>query len=249
MKLPPFNHAVMEWDGWRAFHIDHGYSKFTQFDTGEFVVCSRRWAPDNRQVYKDLHIQVVATDDEDCPKLYLPGMASVVGAKPVFKSHLNHNGQQILLLDFNHKRAVSLDRWLTKDNAPSSLPERFLDRGARNISAYYAGPKATPIAAPITRHFPAPLTTEQRTHIKELEAAAKVWLEMQPDPEGLKKKHRDVRAVPVLDCVDVSFGVLTTEHRTAVALRGFNMIIKETHPWLTFNVEGEWTNEETADDE
>lgn len=242
MKLPPFNHADMQWDGWRAFHVEHEWHKFVQFDTGEFVVYNRRWQPPERQVYKNLHLQIVATDDDECPKLYLPGMASVVGAKPIFKSHLNHKGMQTLLLDFDHKRAVSIDRSLTEDNAPL-IPVRFTQRGGFGIAAWYAGPKTVPIGTPITRYYPAPLTHEQRTHIKELKQACEVWLQMQANPDALKQQHREVKT-PIGEFIDVTFNVLTTAHRTAIAMNGFDTIIKEEHPWLTFNVEGEWTNDE-----
>lgn len=235
MKLPDFDHARMEWDSWQAFHLNPTFYAFVQFDTGEFVVASNSWRPENRKVYSELHIQVVATDDEECPKLYTPGMASVVGAKPIPKSHLSHHGQQTLLLDFDHKRAVSLFPQLTKENAPL-VPERFTR--SHRCSAWYAGPNAVPVGAPITQHHPQSLTHDERKHINELGDACKVWLEMQPNPAGLKKQHGDVK-VPVDDFIGVSFAILTTEHRTAIAVRGFDMIVKEEHPWLTFNVEGE----------
>lgn len=250
MKLPPFNHSKMEWDGWRAFHVEHGhmYGTFIQFDTGEFVVCRHHWRPEQRIVLKDLHIQITATGDKDCPRLYVPGQT-----KSIPKSHLDHKGMQVLLLDFDHKRAVSLEHTLDKDNAPSSIPTRFLDNNSRDITAYYAGPKAIPLGTPIVRHFPQPLSRDQRNHLNELTEAAKVWLQMQPDPAGLLKKHRDQKwkapvCLPAIEFVDVSFGVLTTEHRVALAADGFDMIVRQEHPWLTFNVEGEWTNDEADDD-
>lgn len=230
MKLPAFDHSRMEWDSWNAFHIVHQYNAFIQFDTGEFIVCRSSWRPENRQIYKELNIQIVGTDDDLCPQLFVPGQA-----KPVAKSHLNHHGMQTLLLDFNHKRAVSLWPGLGKDNAPL-VPERFTS-AARNVTAWYAGPNAVPVGSPVTRYYPQPLTTTQRKHINDLEDASKVWLGMQPDPSVLKQKHRDVK-VHVNDCIDVSFGMLTVAHRTAIAERGFNMIVKDEHPWLTFNVEG-----------
>lgn len=233
MKLPDFDHSKMEWDSWQAFHVNLGYYAFIQFDTGEFVVANHSWRPEVRKTYSELHIQIVATDDDECPKLYTPGMASVVGAKPIFKSHLNHHGQQTLLLDLDSKRAVGLHPGLTKENAPL-VPERFTK--SHRCTIWYAGSDAMPVGAPITRHYPQPLTFNQRTHIKELEDASKVWLQMQ-HPAGLKKRHDDV-GVPVGDFVDVSFAALTIEHRTAIAVGGFNMIVKEEHPWLTFNVEG-----------
>lgn len=232
MKLPAFNRDAMEWDSWQAFHVDLLYHAFVQFDTGEFVVCCNSWRPENRKVYSKLHIQIVATDDDECPKLYTPGMAAVVGAKPIPKSHLNHHGQQTLLLDLDHKRAVGLSPLLTKENAPL-VPERFTKN--HRCTAWYAGPDAVPVAAPITRHYPQPLTHDQRSHIKELVDASKVWMQMQHNPAP----KRNPPALKVAEFIDVSFGVLTPEHRMSIAMNdGFNMIVKEEHPWLTFNVEG-----------
>ena len=102
MKLPAFNHAEMEWDSWRAFHIDAPRVRQVH-SVRHRRVCrvDSNWRPENRQVYKELNIQIVATDDDDCPKLYIPG-----SDKPVPKSHLNTRAMQTLLLDFDHKRAV-----------------------------------------------------------------------------------------------------------------------------------------------
>jgi hypothetical protein len=237
MKLPPFDHSKMRWDAWQAFHVDHLHGRFIQFDTGEFVVCSYSWRPDQRRTYGELGLQVVATDDKDCPQLYAPGVISVIGAKPIPKTHLGHHGQQMLLLDLPNRRAVGLGGMLDKDAWPT-IPERFTDCYSR-IVAYYSGPEAMPIGAPITQHHPHPLTPGERTHIRELIDACKVWLQMQPNPDELKNKHRNAKVLPVGDFVDVSFSALTTEHRMAIAVRdGFNMIVKKTHPWLTFNLEG-----------
>lgn len=234
MRLPDFNHAEMDWDSWRAFHITHhGYGKFVQFDTGEFVVSTSNWRPENRQVYKDLNIQIVATDDDDCPKLYIPG-----SDKPVPKSHLNYKGQQTLLLDFDHKRAVGIAGYLTKESTPL-VPERFTNSNSRNVFVWYAGPSAVPVGSLVTRHYPRPLTPDERKHIAELADACKVWLHMQPDPEALKKAHREVKQLPVGDFVDVSFSVLTIPHRVAIAVHnGFDMIVRARHRWLTFDTEG-----------
>jgi len=240
MKLPAFDHSKKEWDAWNAFHIVHSYYPFVQFDTGEFVVCSNSWRPEHRQVYRDLNIQIVATDDDNCPQLFVPG-----AAKPVFKSHLNHNGMQTLLLDLDHKRAVALGPSLAAGNAPM-VPERFFNH---RVTAYYPGPAAPPVGGPVTRHYPQPLTNDQRKHVAELVDASKVWLEMQPNPPALAQQHRKQKfeKLHVRDFVDVSFGVLTPAHRVTIALDGFNTIVKDEHPWLTFNYEGV-TQHDSKDD-
>jgi len=237
MHLPQFDRTEMAWDDWRAFHVVHEWH-FVQFDTGEFVVVKSRWSPHERRVYEDLHLQVIATDDRDCPRLFIPGQE---GDKPIPKSYLNHKGQQVLLLDHDHERAVSLEGWMTGDtDAGRTIPERFVSRDwhGRNVRAYYAGPNAFPLGAvPITRHFPYPLTSRQRTQIAELKNACEVWLAMQPDPAALsiegRREHRDVQT-RVDYFVDIPFSVLTTPQRIAIAVRGFDMIKQETNTWLTF---------------
>jgi len=243
MHLPEFDRNKMEWDSWRAFHVtvEH-YSAFVQFDTGELIVTNRRWSPDERRAYKELHLQVIGTDDRDCPRLFVPG-----SDKPVPKSHLNHNGMQVLLLDHDCQRAVSLESWMTGDNNGRTIPERFRDRGSRNVNAYYSGPSAMPLGAvPITRHYPQPLTTKERAHVAELHEACKVWLQMQGDPKALMQKHRSLDAPKVATFVDVSFAVLTEEHRTAIAVKGFDMIKREENNWLTFKT---WFEFNKQDDE
>jgi hypothetical protein len=230
MHLPDFDHSKMQWDAWKAYYIDeHKYNTFVQFDTGEFVVCYRNWRPDERKVYSDLHLRIVATGDEDCPRLYVPGQE-----KPIPKSHLNHHGMQTLLLDLDSHRAVSINTWLTKENAPALIPERFASENSRrNVTAYYAGPQATPVGVPITRHYPQPLSSTQRKHIGELADASKVWLQMQTQ-HNLAKPVKWVE-MPVLDFVETPFSTLTTEQRVTVAGRGFDMIVKEEHDWLKFD--------------
>ena len=119
------------------------------------------------------------------------------------------------------------------------IPERFTGRHSR-VVAYYAGPEAVPVGSSITRHHPALLTSDQRKHVNDLVDACQVWLGMQPNSEELKKKHRSIAKVPVLDCVDVSFAALIPNHRISIAMHdGFNTIIKEEHPWLTFSMSAE----------
>jgi len=233
MHLPEFDYNTMEWDNWRAFHITQSVDPrpsrtFVQFDTGEFIVTNRHWSPDERRNYKALHLQVIGTDDSNYPQLFVPG-----AAKPVPKSHLNHNGMQVLLLDHDCQRAVSLESWMTDDNNGRTVPARF--RRPYSVAAYYSGPKAMPVGAvPITRHYPQPLTTKEREHVTEMHEACKMWLQMQGDPKALMSLYRTEAAPAVASFVDVSFAVLTEAHRTTIAMKGFNMLIREENNWLTF---------------
>jgi hypothetical protein len=160
-----------------------------------------------------------------------------MASKPIPKSHLNRKGQQTLLLDLDRKRAVSLGHYLTDNNAPL-VPTRFTE--SHNVVAWYAGPNAVPVGTPIVRHYPQPLTRAQRERIKELEDASKVWLQMQPEPDVLARHQRrtNTPTLKVIEFADVSFAALTSEHRTSIAVHGFDMIVKEEHPYLVFNVEG-----------
>jgi len=243
MHLPQFDHAEMAWDDWRAFHVVHEWY-FVQFDTGEFVIVNSCWSPRERRVYEDFHLQVTSTNDKDCPPLFVPGKEN---NKPIPKSHLNHKGMQVLLLDHDSQRAVSLEGWMTSDtDASRTIPERFVSpyRRGRNVCAYYAGPGAFPLGAvPITRHYPHPLTAVQRVHITELKNACEVWLQMQPDPVKLGLEHhkmvRDVQT-RVDYFVDMPFSVLTTHQRLAIASHGFDMTRQETNAYLTFKTRFEF---------
>jgi hypothetical protein len=55
---------------------------------------------------------------------------------------------------------------------------------------------------------------------------------MQPDPNTIRRQHRDVKT-PVLDFVGTPFSTLMADQRAAIAVNGFDMIVKEAHPWLT----------------
>jgi hypothetical protein len=222
MQLPAFDYTRMHWDAWQAFHIDYD-SVFIQFDTGEFVVRHHDWRPNERKVHYDLHLQVVATADRDCPRLYAPGHD-----RPIPRAHLERDGQQVLLLDLDHGRAVSLDGVLR-----DAVPGRFV---CGSLAAYYAGAVAMPLGGgPITRRWPHPLTHDLRRHAAAVTDACKVWLGMHDDDarRELTREHRYVKA-PVWAFLGVPFAELSEATRTAVAVRGFGMIAEEKHPWLTF---------------
>jgi hypothetical protein len=235
MKLPAFDYTKQRWDEWSAYHVTHTHPSLVQFDTDEFVICSRRWTPYDRCRYPDLHLQIVGTHDDDCPRLYVPG-----SDKPVPKSHLNHKGMQVLLLDLDHHRAVGVYPVLTQDSAPA-VPARFFKPSSarypgyrHDISVYYPGPDAMPVGAPITQAYPQPLTMSQRTHVRELVDACKVWRQMQPESEFASRAPWKFQQLLAIDFADLPFATLTTEQRTAIALHGFNMIMKEEHAYLQF---------------
>ena len=62
-----------------------------------------------------------------------------------------------------------------------------------------------------------------------------MWLGMQPNPEALKKQYKlKTAAPPVVEFAYTAFSTLTVEQRVVIAERGFDMIIQEKHPYLTF---------------
>jgi hypothetical protein len=232
MHLPPFDRAEMTWDAWQAFHI--GFDRtFVQFDTGEFVACSRNWSPEDRRLYPSFRLRIVATNDDKCPHLYVPHSGR---DKPIPRSHLSRKGQQTLLLDLDSKRAVGLYPWLTQNTAPQ-VPERFTAKSSYNVAAYYAGPNAFPVGAPIAKHYPHPLAFNQRRHVDELTDACKVWLQMQPDPNALRQEYmRGFRHAPnPIHFLDMPFSTLTEIQRMAIVVEGFDMIAEEKYPFLTFD--------------
>ena len=174
MKLPNFEMAKAKWDHWKAFHINHNRSGsggdsygavFIQFDTGELVCQLSNWTPENRIHYRDLNITVRSTTDEQCPKLFTDDGETVVPA------WLNRTGMQVLLIDWDHGVAVRVDHRLGEKNE-ALMPERL--RG--KFSAYYAGVKSKPLAAPIKVEKPMRFTKEQLDHVDGLCAASKAWV-------------------------------------------------------------------------
>lgn len=145
------------------------YGDVVLFDTGELIVTPNKWAPDKRKLYKNWNVQIVSTTDPDCPALYLPGED-----KPCIKAHLNHGGQQILWIDHDHKRAVSLER-TCNGGFTDHIPERF--RGLATV--YYYGKNSPPLGGSVILTKPKVFPNETLRSTNALQQACRVWYEME----------------------------------------------------------------------
>jgi hypothetical protein len=215
------------WDEWHDFFIPHGSTNnyqvghsapFIQFNSGELIVNNRGFDPNIRKRYPDLNVRIVATTDYDCPTLTRVGET-----KPIPKSHLNHRGQQILLVDEDQGIAVGLfkDKRGELDFRRETMPQRFLDR---KVAAYYAGENREPIGHPIILEYAPPLTNEQKEHIHDLTMACETWMQMSTDPNHIKlwdKKSNNLHAVPISmpEAMKYTFASLDDKKREQIALQ------------------------------
>lgn len=171
MICPDFsvNISRVRWDGWRAFHVNHG--PFTQFDTGELVLRSQTWNPDDRRSFRDLGVTIVASEDETLPALILPD------GTPIKRAWLYDGGAQVLLIDDSTRHVVRIGPWLKGEN--SLLPTRFAGRA---IEAYFAGPGRPPIGTAVSVSPPYKLSKDEKDYLASLRAAAKMWWNFGDDP-------------------------------------------------------------------
>lgn len=132
MKKFKFEHEYKEWDRYRAFHkIDGG---IVEFDTGEVMV--PRWIhSDFRQTYDKYGIQIVATTDKECPRLYLDKECT----KLVKKAWVTHHGMQELAIDHEQNVAVVL-----KGRQYLAKPV-YLGKHVHHASAYWSGAGRLPV--------------------------------------------------------------------------------------------------------
>ena len=132
MKKFKFNHQGKSWDRYQAFHYKHG--GIVEFDTGEVMVAS--WSDSNdRRMYGDYDIQLVATTNSDCPQLYFDKECT----EPVKKSWITHHGMQELAIDHEQNVAIALSGRNYKDK-PMQLGSHV-----HSALAYWAGAERLPV--------------------------------------------------------------------------------------------------------
>lgn len=135
MKLPAFDHNIKRWDFYNHFHVKHSY-KFTQFETGEFMLTSNTFDPDERRMYSAFDVTITSTADADCPPLYMPGRKA-----PVPKAWLNRSGQQFVLIDHGRGKAVPLSRGARREDTdvPSYLRSGYVIWMREGAEPIYGG--------------------------------------------------------------------------------------------------------------
>ena len=159
MKLPEFNAKGMRWDQYRKFHTVK-WGVFVQTMDGELLVMgSGDGAPDQRAEYADYNIAIRSTTDRDCPALYLPG-----SDKPIVAAALHRKGGQLLLIDYDLKKAFRLS-WSRKPH--SQMPEF-----ARGAYAYYPKAGSAPYVHSKIKQYA--VHSRRREYAKWLDALVKV---------------------------------------------------------------------------
>ena len=183
---------------------------------------NRTWDPDQRRLYSDLNIQIVSTKDDDCPKLARPG-----DNKPIPKAHLNYQGQQILLVDWNHRIAVSLDRH--DKRRPRTQISRNLGmaqwlESKDTIVAYYPGEKHAPRGQQVVIECDYPFSKGQNEHLADLLQACQTWAKM-ADIEikpAFSKWQASYKPVPMLGALNYTFAELPHTERVNLVSYGYD---------------------------
>lgn len=200
MKLPEFKQSEVRWDAYRAFHIHHDYNgyhdfcygSFVQFDTGEVICTVTKPRLEKRRIYRTLNIQIVGTNDYDCPQLY-----TLEGEKIPF-AWLNSCGSQALLLDLDNQHLVRLS-----GESLQGVPSRFV-----HVPAYYPGPGRLPVGSSISVGRPYKWDKAEREHIRSLVAAAKVKVKFDELPPIWPRRYARLDPVALLSREWGSFNTL-----------------------------------------
>lgn len=235
MKQPIFDLKQAHFDMYNDFYIPHGpgsyqsgSGSFIQFNSGEVIVLNRSWQPDQRKHYSDLNIAIFSTADDRCPLLHRPD-----DKRRVPKTHLNYAGQQILLIDYDHNLAVSIDHDKRRKHTQPLMPERF---NKMNVAAYYRGPLSPPVGQSIVIEYAYPFTPEQHEHLNDLKMACEAWFKMSKDWTEQQRRIfiHDHRPASMLGALHYTFSELGDNDRAIIALVGYDRGTKiETHDYLT----------------
>jgi hypothetical protein len=241
MKMPDFNAnpAAHRWDLWRAFHIVDRC--FTDFSTGECIWAGPTPDPAQRRLYSKRNVQIVATTDPECPKLYIPGEDT-----PIPAAWLSRNGAQYLAVDYDFNMAVRLMHHSPYGSASGwadrPIPQRFHNQCA----VYWGGPGCKPVGDPIIVSPPWTPTREQKVHLKNLKDQAAAWALMfdvtagfgsmvHHIVDGVRTRTRiSPDPVPARTLMDREFVDLTFEERARLHLHGLEYgHVATEYPYLS----------------
>ena len=118
MKLPDFDHKHKLYDRFRHAFYNELSAGFMLFETGELLGLRSLDKSEMRRVYRNLGLEIVGTNDDDCPRLLTPEGVCVP------KAHLDYKGQHIICVDLDTGYVAKVS-----DNIPENhLPwQRLLD--------------------------------------------------------------------------------------------------------------------------
>ena len=167
MKLPPFDYKERRWDQYKKFYTWN--FPFVQTEDGELLLISDGDRdPHVRLKYPQYNLTLASVTDSRCPALYAPGSTD-----PIPTSWLARTDAQLLLIDHDHKRAVSAD--FTRTNRPITVRPKFADAAL----VYYASKESLPHTYhKIVVQPPHPRRKEYKVWREELDKLAKVTSEV-----------------------------------------------------------------------
>lgn len=159
------------WDKYHTFYSS--ISGFRFFETGEIAFDSYAHDIDIRRVYRDVGVEIISTNDTHHTFLH-----PKTGAK-IPKAQLSHRGQQILMIDLESKRVVSMDGRIN-DAAQKAIPTHL-----RNAEAYALSENAPLMSTrSITINAPSPITDEAHEWKNVVEVLIKL------DEKKVKEDYR-----------------------------------------------------------
>lgn len=229
MQLAPMTNDNRRWDEYRAFHWNVARG-FVQFETGELIYTISKPDPDQRRIFRDLDVQIVATGDKDCPRFVTPEGEKVASA------WLNRKGQSYLAVDLTTGRAVQLGGHITYGRAkPDARDEQAPFYLQGRFTAYWAGPGRNPVGKPIDYAPPMKYEGEERQRLDNLKAQCEAWCALMGiEPKRYSRTEKiDGESVWVRQCqvmpkgmVNRSFTDLQMNERIELAEHGYSSELK-----------------------
>ena len=183
MKLPAFDHSKMEWDAWNAFHVVTS------------IICSSSSTPASLSCARTRGAQSTAVSTKILTsRSSVPTTTIARGLRPrydVADPQVAPQSQGAADTAARPRSQASGGVLVPPDQGQCAAgPGAVYSTPTSLVLVWYAGPDAVPVGTPVMRHYPQPLTYDERKHINELVDACKVWLQMQPNPDALKKQHQ-----------------------------------------------------------
>jgi hypothetical protein len=197
MKLPEFDRSRMRWDEYKRFHVKRS-NWFVQFETGEFIITTDTFKPDERRIIPGTDLRVVTPADSDCPQLYFdpkaPDRAETESAlriagyspeklytKAIPRAWLHTGYSPTLLVDETTGRVVRLyNPAIHKHAGWSSIPA-WVRAGGGHYSravAYLPGHDSPAIASRLQIRYPYRPDKDEREALASLRAGCVAWRNM-----------------------------------------------------------------------